>query len=135
VNRSRFERELEEEMAAHRAMKDVGEPRFGDTFRLREDARDAWGWAWWDRNVQDVTFGSRMLRKSPAFTLTAIALLAIGVGLNITAFQIWDPGFALLAISLSRVPSRQWRSRRNARRSPRRVRSDSGRPWRWSWAT
>ena len=29
-----------------------------------------------------------MLRKSPAFTLTAIAILAIGVGMNITGFQI-----------------------------------------------
>ncbi len=43
---------------------------------------------WCDRIVQDVTFGSRMLRKSPAFTLTAIAILAIGVGMNITGFQI-----------------------------------------------
>ena len=71
LNRARMERELQEEMAAHRSMKEDGEPRFGNTVRLQEDARDSWGWAWWDQIVQDVTFGSRMLRKSPAFTLTA----------------------------------------------------------------
>jgi len=90
LNRSRVERELEEEMAAHRAMKGAGEPRFGNSVRLREEARDAWGWAWWDQIVQDVTFGSRMLRKSPAFTLTAIAILALGVGMNIAAFQLMN---------------------------------------------
>jgi predicted permease len=100
LNRSRLERELEEEMAAHCAMKDTGEPRFGNTLRLREDARDAWGWAWWDQIVQDVTFGSRMLRKSPAFTLTAIAILALGVGMNIAAFQI------LNSLVLSPLPVR-----------------------------
>ena len=98
LNRSRFDRELEEEMAAHRAMKEPGEPGFGNSLRLRQDARDAWGWAWWDQLVQDVTFGSRMLRKSPAFTLTAIAILAIGVGLNIAAFQI------LNSIALTPLP-------------------------------
>ena len=98
LNRSRMERELEEEMAAHRALKRAGEPRFGNTRRLQEDARDAWGWAWWDQIVQDVTFGSRMLRKEPAFTLTAIAILALGVGLNIAAFQI------LNSIALTPLP-------------------------------
>ena len=98
LNRSRLERELDAEMAAHRAMKQDGEPRFGSSRKLREDARDVWGWGWWDHLVQDVTFGSRMLRKSPAFTLTAIAILAIGVGLNIAAFQI------LNSIALTPLP-------------------------------
>lgn len=88
LNRSRLERELQEEMKTHREMKDAAEPRFGNTRRLREEARDVWGWNWWDQIVQDVTFGSRMLRKSPAFTLTAIAILALGVGTNIAAFQL-----------------------------------------------
>jgi len=63
LNRSRLERDLDDEMAAHRAMKQGGEPRFGSPLKLREDSRDVWGWGWWDHLVQDVTFGSRMLRK------------------------------------------------------------------------
>lgn len=96
LNRSRLERDLDDEMAAHRAMKTAGEPRFGDALKLREASRDVWGWAWWDHLVQDVTFGGRMLRKSPIFTLTAIAVLALGVGVNIAGFQLlnamaWRP--------------------------------------------
>ena len=45
LNRRRFERELEHEMAAHRAS--MAEPsRFGNTLQLREAASDAWGWRW-----------------------------------------------------------------------------------------
>jgi predicted permease len=100
LHRSRVERELEEEMATHRAMKGAAQPRFGNTRRLREEAHDAWGWGWWDQLVQDVAFGARLLRKSPAFTLTAIAILAIGVGMNVGAFQI------LNSVALTPLPVR-----------------------------
>src|SRR5262245_21702466 len=100
LHRSRLERELEEEMAAHRAMKAPGEPPFGNPVALGEASRDVWGWGWWDRLCQDVTFGGRLLRLSPAFTATAVAVLALGVGLNIAAFQI------LNAVSLSPLPVR-----------------------------
>jgi hypothetical protein len=66
LNRSRLERELKEEMDAHRAMRDGSEPRFGNVRKLREEAADVWGWGWWDRLRQDMGFGWRMMRKSPA---------------------------------------------------------------------
>jgi hypothetical protein len=37
LNRSRLERDLDDEMAAHRAMKQTREPRFGSPLKLRED--------------------------------------------------------------------------------------------------
>lgn len=41
LNRRRFEEELRQDMEAHRAM--AGQPeRFGNTLRLREEARDVW---------------------------------------------------------------------------------------------
>jgi predicted permease len=90
LNRSRFERELREEMDAHRAMKGDAGPRFGNALRLQEEAQDEWGWAWLDRLVQDVRFATRLLRRAPAFTCTALGVLALGVGLNLAAFQIVD---------------------------------------------
>jgi predicted permease len=90
LNRTRFERDLREEMEAHRAMiKEAGVP-FGNTLRLREDAVDVWGWRWLDRLTQDLRFGARLLWRAPAFTLTAVAVLAIGVGVNLVAFQLFD---------------------------------------------
>ena len=47
LNRRWWERELEREMAAHRAA--MGEPqRFGNLLRLREESADMWGWTWLD---------------------------------------------------------------------------------------
>ena len=100
LNRSRFERELREEMEAHRAMiTDAGVP-FGNSLRLRDEAVDAWGWRWLDRLIQDVRFGTRLLWRAPAFTLTAIAVLALGVGVNLATFQMFDR----LALSPRPVP-------------------------------
>jgi predicted permease len=90
LNRARFERELREEMEAHRAqMTEAGAP-FGNALRLRDEAVDAWGWRWLDRLIQDVRFGTRLLWRAPAFTLTAVAVLALGVGVNLAAFQVFD---------------------------------------------
>ena len=47
LNRRRFDRELAGELEFHREMRG-GRP-FGNTLRLREEARDAWGFTWIDR--------------------------------------------------------------------------------------
>ena len=87
LNRSRIERELEIEMAAHREM--MGEPRgFGNVLRLREESRAVWGWGWLDRAVQDVRHAARVLRRTPAFAITAVLILSGGIGLNLTFFQL-----------------------------------------------
>jgi predicted permease len=114
LNRSRLERELREEMEAHRAMKGDAGPRFGNDLRLREEAADAWGWAWLERLLQDVRFGLRLLRRAPAFTFTAIAVLALGIGVNLAAFQVFD------AVALSWLPVRSPETLVNlTRRNPR----------------
>src|SRR5688500_16290140 len=103
LNRSRFERELREEMDAHRAEKEAAGgrgPRFGNTLRLREEAADEWGWTWLDRLSQDLRFAVRLLRRAPVFTVTALSVLAVGVGLNLAAFQLFD------AVALSPLPVR-----------------------------
>src|SRR5262245_52464098 len=87
LRRRAMEEELQREMDAHRAQMD--DPRaFGNTLRLREEARDAWGWNWLDDFVHDVRFAWRTLRHSPAFTLTAITTLALGIGVNIGMFSL-----------------------------------------------
>jgi hypothetical protein len=39
---------------------------------------------------QDLVYGLRRLRRSPGFTLGAIAVLALGVGVNLAEFQIFN---------------------------------------------
>jgi predicted permease len=86
VNRSRRERELVREMNEHRAS--MREPsKFGDTYRLLEQSRDAWGWNWLDDAMQDLSVGVRSLMRVPSFTVTAVLILSFGIGLNLTFYQ------------------------------------------------
>lgn len=61
--------------------------RFGDTHRLLEQSRDAWGWNWLDDAMQDLAVGVRTLMRSPSFTVTASLILTFGIGLNVTLYQ------------------------------------------------
>jgi len=45
---------------------------------------------WIGQLFQDVQYGTRVLIRSPGFTLSAVAILALGVGVNLTEFQIFD---------------------------------------------
>lgn len=87
IRRHAMEEELRREMEGHRALMD--DPRaFGNTLRLREQARDTWGWAWLDDLVRDVRLALRTLSHSPGFAITAMLTLALGIGVNISMFTV-----------------------------------------------
>lgn len=101
LRRGQMERELNSEMEAHREMMaQADRANFGSVLRLREEAREAWGWMWLDRLGQDLRYGIRVLARTRGFTLTAVLVLAVGIGINIAAFSLFD----MLALKYMPLP-------------------------------
>src|SRR5579875_3762640 len=57
---------------------------------LKENCREARGLLLMDEIGRDARFAMRLLRKSPAFTITALLTLALCLGANLTMFAVID---------------------------------------------
>ena len=70
--------------------------RLGGIESSREVHRESRGLPWLDGVIQDIRYAVRTLRRSPGFTLTAIAMLALGTGVNVTVFTLTNALFRRL---------------------------------------
>jgi len=77
---------------------------FGNVTLIEHDGREVWKWVWMENLASDLRFSLRMLRKSPAFTLTAIVVLSLGLCVNTAIFAFVD--VALLQPLPYRDPAR-----------------------------
>ncbi|HYK36842.1 ABC transporter permease [Alloacidobacterium sp.] len=66
------------------------EREMGNIPLVKDVAREAWGWVWLERLVQDLRYALRQLRKSPAFAVTVIATLALGIAAPAAMFTVVD---------------------------------------------
>lgn len=99
-HRRQLDRDLEDELAFHLAMRaeklreagDASDPRrgFGNDTQIRESTRELWTFDSLETLVADVRYTLRILWRSPVFTLVAIASLAIGIGANTAIFSLLD---------------------------------------------
>ena len=104
VGRGRFRRELDEEMAFHRAeaakeliaqgmspeeARSRAMRQFGNTTRLREQSHEVVGFGF-ESVAQDVRFCLRQMRKSPGFAATAVLILTLGIAASVAIFAFVD---------------------------------------------
>ncbi|MGH7637354.1 MAG: ADOP family duplicated permease [Gemmatimonadaceae bacterium] len=103
--RDALERELAEELQFHRTrleqeaiangtspadVRHVARRRFGSEMRVTESTRDRWSIAALDVVQHDARYALRGLIRAPAFSLTIVATLALGIGANAAMFSIVD---------------------------------------------
>jgi predicted permease len=89
-NRRQFERELDEEIGFHLAMKAGGNRQFGNVALLKEDSRAAWTWVFWEQLGQDIRYGLRTMAGNKLFTAMAVLSLALGIGANTAIYSFMD---------------------------------------------
>ena len=61
---------------------------FGNVLRVREETRDAWGWASAERLFQDMRSATRMIRRDRGFAAVAVLTLALGIGATTAVMNV-----------------------------------------------
>jgi predicted permease len=97
LERSRFDRELEEEMRHHLALSaeeqgaaEAARRRFGNVTSIKERSRAMWTWTLWEQCAQDIRYGLRSMAANPLFATVAVFLLALGIGANTAIYSFMD---------------------------------------------
>jgi predicted permease len=115
--RKQLERDLEEEVAFHLAMREekkrargvaaveakyAARREFGNATRVKEICREMWSFASLETFWRDLLYGARALGKNPGFTMAAVLAIALGIGVNTGIFSVLN-GVALRLLPIPKA--------------------------------
>jgi predicted permease len=101
--REHSELDLERELRAHldleaEEQRDAGlqpdqaryaaQRAFGNTGLVKEEVREMWSWTSLEHLLQDLKYAARAMRKNPAFFVSAVLILGLGIGVNTAVFTV-----------------------------------------------
>lgn len=103
LRRDHYEREIAEELQMHLELKardyrhagmsadearGAARRQVGNVGRMQEEGRDVFTIQWMDAIGRDLRFAWRSLRRTPAFSLVAVASLTLGIGVATAVFTL-----------------------------------------------
>ena len=113
-------RRLDEEVASHlaeetadniergmtpAAARNAALRAFGNVEAAKERARERDPFYWFDTVCQDVRFAFRLIARNPWLSVTIVATLTVGIGLNVSVFSLLNGFFLQPWSAPSRTPS------------------------------
>src|SRR5690242_17583880 len=116
-HRKRLERDLDDELAFHLAMREEkkraagmaaadarysARREFGNAMRVKEICREMWSFASLETFWRDLRYGARALAKNPGFAAVAVLAIALGIGVNTGIFSVLN-GVALRMLPIPKA--------------------------------
>jgi predicted permease len=91
--RRQLERDLQDELAYHREMRQANLRAFGNSTLIHEEIREMWSFVHVENLWRDARHAVRVLLRAPGHTAAIVALLAVGIGSNAAIFTLFNAVF------------------------------------------